>query len=85
MRRLIYTHRRVSFQQSPRDSARVSRGLEPVCNKINRGVARERTRGAGMGGWSGGGRKDRERESEGEAVIEPPRGWFSSASALKPS
>lgn len=62
MRRLIYTHRRVSFQQSPRDSARVSRGLEPVCNKINRGVARERTRGAGMGGWSGGGRKDRERE-----------------------
>lgn len=44
-----------------------SRGLEPVCNKINRGVARERTRGCG-----GGGREERSR-SEREARGGGPR------------
>lgn len=70
MRRRIYTHRRLSFQRSPRDLARVSWGLVQVCNKINRGVARERTRGARVRGCSGAGGK-------GELVIEPLRGRFS--------
>lgn len=59
-----------------------SRGLEPVCNKINRGVARERTRGAVAGSEGGEGRGRRGEGERGEAVIEAARGWFSSAGAL---
>jgi len=45
----VHTYRRVSFQRTLRGSAMVTSGgrrgggMEPVCNKINRGVARERT------------------------------------------
>lgn len=54
----VYTHRRVSLQRTSRGSARATSretgegGMEPVCNKINRGVAREDIRGGktGMGG-----------------------------------
>ena len=58
----------VPTQRSARLGVGESRGLEPVCNKINRGVARERTRGAvaGARGWRERRRgEERERERRG--------------------
>lgn len=60
----IHASARIVSTDSARLGSRVSRGLEPVCNKINRGVARERTRGEA----SGAARAREEREAL--------RGWF---------
>lgn len=81
----VYTHRRVSFQRTSRGSARATSretgggGMEPVCNKINRGVARERTHGGAKREW-------KEREGEGGRKGKRAgagRGWVARAGVVR--